>query len=121
MKLLSALPKQQMLGWEVMFKDCGHCRTPWLMKKNRSNDLLRRFYFTKSLLKVRWVPVPKKVSQQVQFPGHKVGSVFREDFGVSDVSRQSCGTVPWNGCIKTCPMNHPPKETMGVGPTAQRN
>ena len=52
MKLLSALPKQQMLGWEVMFKDCGHCRTPWLMKKNRSNDLLRRFYFTKSLLKV---------------------------------------------------------------------
>ena len=78
MKLLSALPKQQMLGWEVMFKDCSHCRTPWLMKKNRSNDLLRRFYFTKSLLKVRWVPVPKKVSQQVQEQVFKFQQSFRD-------------------------------------------
>ena len=97
MKLLSALPKQQMLGWEVMFKDCGHFRTAWLMKKNRSNDLLRRFYFTKSLLKVRWVPIPKKVSQQVQFPGHKVGSVLGKILGfrkfLDKVAVRFLGTV----------------------------
>ena len=88
------------------------------MKKNRSNDLLRRFYFTKSLLKVRWVPIPKKVSQQVQFPGLKVGSVFREDFGVSEVSTQSCGKVPLERLHKDLPNESPPQGDDGCGPNS---